>query len=127
MLDVLKNASDASQVEMESERVVKLVHKFKPESADGCSKALDRNGTNLLSLCFGVGVESGLGCSQEDLERIHAIDVGGDWDKGNYAAPEACCGGVRPVIAHDHSGSGVRGFVAEHRIEIDESDLAATH
>lgn len=112
---------------MKSERVVELVHELKSESADDWAKAFDGNGTNLLGLGFGVGVESGLGCRQENLERIDAIDIGSDWDKSDHAAAKACCGGVRRVVAHHHSGSGVRGLVADHRIEIHESDLAATH
>jgi len=112
---------------MESKRVVESVHEFNAERANNWTKAFDGDRSNLLGLGFRVDVESGLGCRQQNLERIHALDVGSHRDKGDDSPTKAGCGGVRPVVAYHHSRPGMSGFVTDHRVEIDKSDFASTH
>lgn len=112
---------------MDSKRLVELSSEFESERTDYFADPLDSNGTNLLGLCFGVEIESGLVCWQQHLERIDAIGVGRDRHNGDHAAAEAsrCC--IRAVIAHHDRRTSAGCFAADDRVEVDEAYLAPAH
>ena len=72
---------------MEAQGVVKLAKDVGREHAALLADTLDGDRPNLLRLGLRVTVEVRRGGAQQHLERVHALDVGGDRDDGDHARP----------------------------------------
>ena len=117
----------SSEIEVEAERVVELIHEKEWDGADQGSNAFDCHGADLFGLRFGVGLEPGLVGGKQRLERVDVVDVGRDGDDRQDALPEPLRSRVGSVVADDDTRARASRFAPDDGIEVDEADLAAAH
>lgn len=116
-----------SEVEVEAERIVKLIHEMERDAADHAPDAFDSHGADLFGLCLGVDVEAGLVGGKQRLERVDMGGVGRDGDHRYHPAAESLRCRSGSVVANDHARTRVRSFAPDDRVKVDEADLTATH
>jgi|BarGraIncu00222A_1022003.scaffolds.fasta_scaffold00535_16 hypothetical protein len=117
----------SSELEVQAQCVVKLGHQVSGEAADHGAESFHGDRANLFGLGFGVHVDPGFRCWQEDLEGEDSCGAAGDWHHGDDAATQPCCGGVGIVVAHDDCRPALVRLACAGGFQIDESDLTAEH
>jgi hypothetical protein len=92
---------------------------------DATGYALDRDGSDLFSLRFGIAIQPCLFRLEQHLEGMHTPRVRGHLNNCDHPATKALGGAVRSLVADDHGRPTLVRLGAAH--EIHQPYLCATH
>lgn len=124
---LFQGALGRSESEMKPERIIEVGHEIEWDAADSRSNSFYGHESDLFCLGLGIDVKAGLGGWEQNLERVDPSGVGGHRNNRDHASAKCLRSGVCPIVAYDHSWTGIRSFAPDHRIEVDQVNVSTPH
>jgi hypothetical protein len=84
--------------QMQAGGLVDVEHESAWDAPELGLDAIDRDGTRLFGLCFGVPVEPGVRGAKVHLDGVDPLNLGGDRDHGDHAPTESGGGLLAPSL-----------------------------